>query len=85
MKMCEQQSNLYYFRSIQRLKSIRTCTSIHSSSFPQSQSQSSGAVEYTDCISAEGLDSTPKECPWYDTKKSDGVASVALELWGITE
>ena len=29
--------------------------------------QSAGAVEYTDCTSAEGLDPTNK-CPVYDTK-----------------
>ena len=29
-------------------------------------------VEYIDCISAEGLDSTTFECPGYDTKQSDG-------------
>ena len=33
--------------------------------------QSAEAVEYTDCIPAEG----------YDTKQSDGEASVMLELW----
>ena len=31
---------------------------------------SAGAVEYTDCTSAEELDST-NECPGYDTKQSD--------------
>ena len=30
-----------------------------------------GAVEYTDCTSAEGYDS-PNECPVYDAKQSDG-------------
>ena len=35
--------------------------------------QSAGAVEYTDCISAEELNSS-NECPGYDTKKSDGEA-----------
>ena len=38
-----------------------------------------GAVEYTDCIFAEGLDS-PNEGPGYDTKQSDGKASVILDL-----
>ena len=37
--------------------------------------QSAGAVEYTNCISAEGWDS-PNKCPRYDTKQSDGEASV---------
>ena len=41
-----------------------------------------GAAEYTDCISAEGWDSS-NECPDYDTKQSDGEASVMLELWGM--
>ena len=35
--------------------------------------------EYTDWISGEGEDS-PKECPGYDMKESDGEASVMLEL-----
>ena len=26
------------------------------------------AVEYTNCISAEGSDPPPQECPGYDTK-----------------
>ena len=41
-----------------------------------------GAVEYTDCISAERYD-FPDECPAYDTKQSDGETSVMLELWGV--
>ena len=36
------------------------------------------AVEYTDCISAVGLDSPPSECPRYDTKQSDGEVPVIL-------
>ena len=44
--------------------------------------QSVGAVEYTDCISAEGNDA-PIECSEYDTKQSAGEASVKLELWGM--
>ena len=38
------------------------------------------SVEYTDCISAEGLDS-PNQCPGYNTTQSDGEAPVMLELW----
>ena len=34
--------------------------------------QSTGAIEYTDCTSAEGYDHRPKECPGYVTKQSDG-------------
>ena len=43
---------------------------------------SAGAVEYTDCFSAEGQDSL-NECPGFDTKQSDGKASGMLELWGM--
>ena len=39
---------------------------------------SAGAVEYTDCISAEGSD-PPKECPRYDIKQSDGCGSSNAE------
>ena len=42
---------------------------------------STGTVEYTDCTSAEECDS-PKQCPTYGTKQSDGEASIMLELWG---
>ena len=42
---------------------------------------SAGAVEYTDCISAERKDPSPNECPGYDIKQSDGGVPV-LELWG---
>ena len=45
--------------------------------------QSAGAVEYTDCTSAEGLDPPPNECPDYDTKQSDGEVPVMLGPWGI--
>ena len=41
--------------------------------------QLAGASEYTECISAEGLDS-PNECPGYNTKQSDCKAPVMLEL-----
>ena len=43
--------------------------------------QSAGAVEYTDCFSAEGY--PPHECPGYDTKQSDGEVLVMLGLRGI--
>ena len=42
--------------------------------------QSPGAVEYTNCISAEGLD-FPNEYSGYDCKQSDGEVPVMLELW----
>ena len=42
--------------------------------------QSAGSVDYTDCISAVGKDSS-NECPSYDTKQSDGEAPVILKLW----
>ena len=41
-----------------------------------------GALQYTDCFSAEGQEPT-NECPGYDTKQSDGEVPVMLELWGI--
>ena len=41
------------------------------------------AVEYTDCITSEGLDFPPDMCPLYDTKQSDGETSVMMYLWGI--
>ena len=35
--------------------------------------QLAGAIEYTDCTSAEGQDPQPtNECPGYDIKQSDG-------------
>ena len=39
--------------------------------------QSAGAVEYTDCFSAEGYPPT-NECPRYDTKQSDGEVPAVL-------
>ena len=42
--------------------------------------QSAWAVEYTDCFSAEGQD-FPNVCPVYDTKQSDGFATIMLEFW----
>ena len=44
--------------------------------------QLAGAVEYTDCISAERKDSQ-NEFLGYDTKQSDGEDLVMLELWGM--
>ena len=46
--------------------------------------QSDGAVEYTNCLPAEGEKAPPRnECPGYDTKLSDGEVPVMLELWGM--
>ena len=46
--------------------------------------KSAGAVEYTDCISAERYElSPPNESTGYDTKQFDGEAPVLLELWGM--
>ena len=42
-----------------------------------------GAIEYTDCTSAEGVRPPPNECPVYDTKQSDGEVSAMLEFWGM--
>ena len=44
--------------------------------------RSARAVEYTDYISANGLD-FPNECPGYDNQQSDGGAPVMMELRGI--
>ena len=44
--------------------------------------QSAGAVEYTDCTSAEGK-TPPNKCPGHDTKQSDGEVQIMLGLWGI--
>ena len=41
-----------------------------------------GAVDYTNCFSAEGYD-FHNDFPEYDTKQSDDEASVMLELWGM--
>ena len=41
--------------------------------------QSAGAVEFTDCISAEGK-YFPHVFPGYDNKQSDDEGSVMLEL-----
>ena len=45
-------------------------------------SGSDGAVEYTDCNSAERYDST-EACPGYDTEQSDGEVPVMLEHCGM--
>ena len=50
--------------------------------FPAYFAKLTGAVEYTDCISAERQDPL-NECPGYDTKQSDGEAPVMLELWAM--
>ena len=49
---------------------------------PSFFSQLARAVEYTDCFSAEGLD-PPNESLGYDTKQSDGLLPVILELLGV--
>ena len=59
------------------LQYMHICTS--GENHPET-SQVAVAVEYTDCISAEGKDS-PIEFPDYDTKQSNGKAPVTLELW----
>ena len=46
--------------------------------------QSARAVEYTDCISAEGVRPPPTPTSALDmTQQSDGEAPVILELWGM--
>ena len=44
--------------------------------------QLAGVAEYTDCFSAEG-EAPPNECLGYDTKQSNGVAPLRLELRGM--
>ena len=44
--------------------------------------QSAGAVEYTDCASAEGYDPT-NECPADETKQYNGEGPVMLGPWGM--
>ena len=43
---------------------------------------SAGAVEYTDCVSAEGYNYS-NGCPRDDTKQSDGEDPVILGFWGM--
>ena len=40
------------------------------------------AAGYTDCISAEGYDST-NACPQHDPKRSDHEPPLMIELWGM--
>ena len=44
--------------------------------------QSTGALEYSDCITAKEWDPL-NEYHEYDTKQSDDVVHIILELWGI--
>ena len=44
--------------------------------------RSAGAAEYADCISAEGEESSPNVCPWYDTKLH---FMVRLKSWSFEE
>ena len=44
--------------------------------------ESAGAVEYTDCFSAEGND-FPIESLGYNSRQFDGQAPVMVEIWGI--
>ena len=48
------------------------------------QELSAGAIEYADCISAEGVrsPSSHNEYPCYDIKPSDGEAQI-FERWGM--
>ena len=43
--------------------------------------QEAGAVEYSDCISAEGGEDPPTNVRNYDAKQSDGELPVILKLW----
>ena len=55
----------------------RTYTPVYKYSF----AWSAGAVEHTDCTTAEGYNPTNVK-PAYDTKQSDDEVSVTLVLWG---
>ena len=58
------------------LKRTKQCT------YAQLNAQSTGTVEYTDCLSTEG--NTPhNECPRYGSKLSNGEVPVMLDLWGM--
>ena len=50
--------------------------------FQGNHAQLAGAVDYTDCPSAEGYN-PHNECPRYDTKQSDVEIPVMLGLWGM--
>ena len=52
-------------------------------SLNDSNAQSAGAVEYTECISAEGENPPHHNGPGFDTKQCDGEAPVMLGLWKI--
>ena len=45
--------------------------------------QSTGAIEYYDCVSASGVRTPSKSVLIYDINQSDGVAAVMQELWEI--
>ena len=55
------------------------CISLHANTLG-TIAQSAEAVEYTNCISAEGYDAL-NECPVYDTKQYDGEVPVLLIFW----
>ena len=87
--------NFWYFVNIKvnkrLLQLLTACVSISISSscqtkpIPQNSiwfAQSAGAVEYTDCFSAEGYDPLNK-CPGYDTKQCDSKVPIMLKLWGM--
>ena len=44
--------------------------------------KSAGTEEYSDCISAEGVNPL-NECPRYDTKNYDSEVPVMPEVWGM--
>ena len=62
MKICSQK---YEYLVVQKLVQILFLLAL-----------SAGAIEYTDCISAEVNPPSLYKCPRYDTKQSDGEALV---------
>ena len=59
------------------------CVTAVSLSFRLLSRLGSGAVKHNDYISADEEDPFPSDCPVYDTKQSDGDATVMLEFWGM--
>ena len=56
--------------------------------WPMKVQLAGGAIEYTDCTSAEGQDtnsspSLPDKCLGYDIKQFDGETPVMPKLWGM--
>ena len=73
---CKLQLSIYYTES--SMHHLMRCTCLESLLYTNF-ALLAGAVEYTNCFSAEEKD-TLNECPGYDTKQSDAEVPVMLEL-----